>query len=165
MAGEVVSASEGNRPALILDIDGVLRVFSDLRPDNYTVHDKYPYFAYNPATGDMVRTLLDKTDGYYISTWRENCHDHIGKALLLPEMDWINDDPFRPDAHEFSERALAISGLFGNRSVVWVDDEIKDRDYEWAKQRSAPTLLMRTNPDVGLTSRQAELIGSWLALV
>jgi hypothetical protein len=158
-------AARSDRAAVIFDVDGVLRVFSDLKPDNYTVHDEYPYFAYNPAIGNPVRKLLEKADGYYISLWRENCHQHIGKTLLLPELDWINDDPFRPRAGEFSERSLAINGLFGDRPVAWIDDEIDERDHRWAEQRSAPTLLMPTDEDIGLTVRQAGLIESWLTLL
>lgn len=165
MAEVTPEAANSDRPAVILDVDGVLRVDSETKPEGYIRHPLYPVFSYNPGLREPLGNLLAEADGYYISGWRAESHGHGGEVLLLPELDWINDDPFRPQAYEVSERALAIDGLFGNRPVAWADDEIDERDHTWAEQRPAPTLLMRTDPDIGLTPRQTGLIASWLRLL
>jgi hypothetical protein len=54
------------------------------------------------------------------------------------------------DAHAGRERPLA-----------WVDDALDDACEAWARQRPAPTLLMRTDPAVGLTDAHASALEAW----
>lgn len=162
---QLIAPSESPRPALIFDVDDSLRVLADRKPDGYIVQPGWPLFAYNPALSGLINVLLQENDGYYISDWRESCHEHIGKTLELPELDWINDDPFRPQAHDVSSRALAITALFGDRPVVWVDDEITESDIRWSQQRDAPTFLEKPDPERGLEPIAIELIAAWLELV
>lgn len=162
------AVSETDRPAVIFDVDGVLRVDTETKPDGYVRHPIYPMFSYNPGLREPLGNLLAGADGYYISGWREHCHQHIGEVMLLPELDWINDDGFPAQAGEVSERALAIQSLFGNRPVAWLDDELNDQDIRWGEQRSerlAPTLTLRPRFQTGLTPRQVGLVHSWLALL
>ncbi len=159
---ELISAPESTRPALVVDVDGVLRVDSETKPDGYVRHPLYPVFSYNPDLREPLGSLLTGVDAYYISGWRADSHGHGGEVLLLPEFDWINDDPFRPQAFEFSERALAIDGLLGNRPVAWLDDEIDDRDMLWARERQAPTLLIQPEYEKGLQLEHVAAVGAWL---
>ncbi len=162
---EVISVSGSSEPAIVVDIDGVLRVFSDRKPEGYVTQLEYPLFAYNPQLATPLQELLDDTDGYYISDWRQNCHDHIGRVLGLPELDWINTDGYPLLPRGPSHRALAIEALFGERPVAWIDDEITDADHRWAEQRETPTLTMAPQEDVGLTPKQIVLVDSWLKLL
>lgn len=164
--GEVTQAvADSDRAAVIFDVDGVLRVFADRRPGNYSVQEEYPLFAYNPGLSKPLNNLLDLADGYYISDWRENSHEHIGKVFGLPELNWINSDGYAllPDGP--SHRALAITALFGERPVAWIDDEITEADHQWAQERETPTLTLATDEEIGLTIKQVVLVESWLKLL
>ncbi len=162
---EVISASDSSEPAVIMDVDGALRVFSDRKPEGYITQPEYPLFAYNPHLAEPLQELLDGADGYYISDWRQNCHEHIGCVLGLPELDWINTDGYALLPEGPSHRALAIEALFGERPVAWIDDEITTADHRWAEQREAPTLTMAPPEDIGLTPKQVILVDSWLKLL
>jgi hypothetical protein len=164
---ELVSTPENERPVVVFDVDGVLRVDAEVKPEGYVAQDQLP-FAYNPALSIPLQGLVKVTNSYYISSWREQCHEHIGKILGLPELDWINSDGYEIRPGKESERAQAIAGLFTGRPVAWIDDEITEADHEWADERSrtiAPTLSMRTDPDIGLTPRGIVLVESWLAVL
>lgn len=165
MAVELTSAPnpESEQAAILFDVDEVLRILADRNmPNNYILQPNYPIFAYNPELEEWLGGLFDKADAYYISDWRGESHEQIGKLLMMPELDWINDDPFRPHAHEFSSRALAITAFFSGRPVAWLDDEIDESDRRWAEQREAPTLLVQPNQDVGLQSHHIASVNSWL---
>lgn len=164
---EVLSPPESNRPAVLLDIDGVLQVYSEVSPEGYVPEPEYPWLAYNPLHGNWLRTINDLADIYYVSDWRGQAHDQIGRRLQLPEFDWINNDPYR---HERSAvaRALAATALFENRPLVWIDDELGSSELQWAHTREkqfAPTLLVKTEREQGLTYFQFNLILGWLQTV
>lgn len=165
MAAELTSPPnpESDQAVIVFDVDDVLRILADRdMPDHYVSQPNYPMFAYNPELQGWLGGLFDKADAYYISDWRGNSHDQIGRLLMMPELDWINDDPFRPHAREFSSRALAITAFFGGRPVAWLDDEINESDQRWAEQREAPTLLIKPNQDIGLQLEHMASVNSWL---
>jgi hypothetical protein len=47
------------------------------------------------------------------------------------------------------------------RPVAWIDDAHDDRCLAWAAERAAPTLLVTTDPAVGLTDRHVEELLAW----
>jgi hypothetical protein len=71
-------------------------------------------------------------------------------------------NPGRGHAHW---KLAAIEAHAGDRPVAWVDDALDDACEEWAATRAAtaPTLLLRTNPAVGLTDDGVAELLSWAA--
>ena len=57
----------------------------------------------------------------------------------------------------------AIDAYAGDRPLAWVDDALNDACHEWASARAAPTLLVQTDPQRGLTEREASLLAQWAA--
>jgi len=51
----------------------------------------------------------------------------------------------------------------GRRAVAWFDDMLFGDAYAWADARSAPTLLWRTRPDVGITTEAVEAFAARVA--
>jgi hypothetical protein len=45
--------------------------------------------------------------------------------------------------------------------LAWIDDTFNVACHDWARARPAPTLLVSTAPEEGLTSRQAQLLVGW----
>ena len=55
----------------------------------------------------------------------------------------------------------AIDAFAGQRPLAWIDDAFNDACHEWAGARAAPTLLVTTDPERGLTSRERGLLLAW----
>jgi hypothetical protein len=49
--------------------------------------------------------------------------------------------------HKLADVALFV----GSRPVAWVDDRLGAEIQAWAASRDAPTLLVQTDPRIGLT--------------
>ena len=55
----------------------------------------------------------------------------------------------------------SIEKYAGIRPLAWIDDAFNAGCHEWATARPAPTLLVQTEPEDGLTAREAELLAAW----
>ena len=51
----------------------------------------------------------------------------------------------------------------GSRPLAWIDDSLDPSCYEWADERPTPTLLVPTEPDVGLLDLHVEALEGWVA--
>jgi hypothetical protein len=47
--------------------------------------------------------------------------------------------------------------------VAWIDDSFDDSCRGWATSRPAPTLLVQTDPGVGMTDHEVEWLLAWAA--
>jgi hypothetical protein len=59
----------------------------------------------------------------------------------------------------------AINEYAGDRPAAWIDDNMNEECHAWAKLRSAPTLLVETDPSEGLTDVHVERLLAWAARV
>jgi hypothetical protein len=169
---QVEAPLTGTKPALILDLDGVVVLEADKISDGYEALPSFPWQAYNPSHADWLRDILSMADIYYISDWRQQSHTYFGKSAGLPELDWI--DSYKHSVLETSnaeKRARAISALFGRRPLVWLDDldnKETSSEYSWAAKRSAqvaPTLFVSPDTARGLEPQHMELVTAWLQAV
>jgi hypothetical protein len=49
----------------------------------------------------------------------------------------------------------------GTRPIAWVDDVITREAVTWAESRSAPTLLVQTDPRLGLQRHHVDRLLTW----
>jgi len=49
----------------------------------------------------------------------------------------------------------------GERAIAWVDDNFDESCYEWAERRTWPTLLVPTEPQLGLEEGHVEALAAW----
>jgi hypothetical protein len=56
-----------------------------------------------------------------------------------------------------------MEGYAGERAIAWVDDNFDASCYEWAERRAAPTLLVPTEPQLGLEEGHVEALSAWAA--
>jgi hypothetical protein len=47
------------------------------------------------------------------------------------------------------------------RALAWIDDAFNPACHAWAQARAAPTLLVQTEPQRGLTDGEARLLEDW----
>jgi hypothetical protein len=167
------TGSEGGRPLLMVDIDGVISLFGfdrsgigpHARPDG-TFHtiDGIPHFLSRGAAAHLLG-LAEHFDLVWCSGWEEKAEEYLPHLLDLPV-----GLPFLRFEREASAtrstnahwKLAAIDAHAGSRALAWIDDTFNDACHIWAKARPAPTLLVQTVPARGLTSQEASLLGSWV---
>jgi hypothetical protein len=177
-------AAAGIRPLLMVDIDGVISLFGaaeaavaapaaagDPPPLRGCFHsiDGIPHFLSAAAAAHLLE-LIPYFDLVWASGWEEKANEHLPRLLGLPR-----SLPFlrfsRPPAPAGGEpgpavtqghwKLEAIDAYAAGRPLAWIDDALSSACHEWAAARSAPTLLVETVPEQGLTAREARLLQQW----
>jgi len=155
-----------DRPLLFVDVDGVLSLFG-LHPSREDaggpLHwiDGMPHLI--PAgAGQRLLRLAERFDLVWASGWEERANEHLPFILGLP----FGPVPFLT----FGGRAVfgssdwkldAVDAYAGERPAAWIDDNLDDESRFWAEGRRAPTLLVETQCDVGMTEAHVELLLAW----
>jgi hypothetical protein len=60
-------------------------------------------------------------------------------------------------------KLAAIEEHAGDRPLAWIDDAFNDACWTWADARSAPTLLVPTDPAVGLAETHVAVLQDFAA--
>ena len=153
----------------MVDIDGVVSLFgipqSTAAEGGLHSIDGIPHFLSSTAAAHLL-ALLPRFDLVWASGWEEKANEHLPRLLGLP-----GPLPFlrfarRPESRSPTRahwKLEAIDSYAGDRPLAWIDDAFNPACHAWAKARTAPTLLVSTAPDRGLTSREAELLLAWAA--
>lgn len=153
------------RPLLLVDVDSVLSLFGpgvDRTTCTPALVEGIPHFLSRSAA-----VLLAELAAYYecvwCTGWEDRADGHLPHLLGLPA-GWahmaFSDRP--EDAAHWKLRAIdAYAGP--DRPVAWVDDAHDERCHAWAAGRPGRTLLVTTDPAVGLTREQAAQLEAWAA--
>jgi hypothetical protein len=170
------TGSEGERPLLMVDIDGVISLFggggagigggidSSARPD-VVFHsiDGIPHFLSRGAAAHLL-SLAEQFDLVWCSGWEEKAEEYLPHLLGLPA-----GLPFLRFARSQGAgksinghwKLDAIDTHAGSRALAWIDDAFDESCHAWSAARPTPTLLVLTDPARGLTSQEASLLESW----
>jgi hypothetical protein len=168
--------AEQAKPLLMVDIDGVISLFGGWGAAGWHVPDSpverravagsfhsidgTPHYLSSIAAAHLL-ALSRLFELVWCSGWEERANEHLPHLLGLPA-----DLPFlqfsravgRAHAHWKLE---AIERYAGERPLAWVDDALDDACHEWARARTARTLLVQTEPTRGLTSTEADRLARW----
>jgi hypothetical protein len=162
------------KPLLMVDIDGVISLFGLTGQAPWTVRatapegsfhtiDGIPHFL-SHAAAEHLLGLAAHFDLVWASGWEEKAEEYLPRLLDLP-----SGLPFlrfergvggirSSNAHW---KLPAIEEHAGSRSLAWIDDAFNDACHAWAGARPAPTLLVATAPERGLTSSETQLLLNW----
>jgi len=155
------------RPLLMVDVDGVISLFGGPgsgpdgpRPGSFHSIDGIPHFLSAEAAAHLLdlSTLFDLV---WASGWEEKADEHLPRLLGLPAgLPHLSFERSvgRADAHW---KLDAIDRHAAGRPVAWLDDALNDECRAWALERTAPTLLVQTDPQNGLTGREAAELSRW----
>ena len=155
-----------NRPILFLDVDGVISLFgfapgAEQLPGPLHWIDGIAHFIPEDVGARLVR-LADSFELVWATGWEERANEHLPFLLGLP----FGDLP----TLTFDGRAVfgsahwkldAIADYAGTRPAAWIDDNIDEACIAWAEARSAPTLLVQTDPATGLTDEHVGELRRW----
>ena len=158
------------KPLLMVDIDGVVSLFgvpADAidEPAQGSLHsiEGIRHFLSSTAAAHLL-ALSELFELVWASGWEEKANEHLPHLLGLPaEMPFLRfsrDLGARGQTHAHW-KLEAIEAYARERPLAWIDDAFNAACHEWANARPAPTLLVRTDPAQGLTSREAKLLASW----
>jgi HAD domain in Swiss Army Knife RNA repair proteins len=162
----VAGASAAERPILMVDIDGVISLFGasigGQGPAAGSFHsiEGIPHFLSATAAAHLL-SLATMFELVWASGWEEKADEYLPRLLGLPS--GLPHLRFpravgRSNAHWKLE---AIDAYAEGRALAWVDDALNEACHEWAAARTAPTLLVQTEPKLGLTTREAERLKAW----
>ena len=153
-----------HKPLLLVDIDGVISLFggAQLATKEGSFHSIDGMFHF--LSGTAAAHLLDLGGQFelvWCSGWEEKANEHLPHLLgLPPALPYLSFERAvgRANAHW---KLAAIDAYAGERPLAWIDDALNPACHEWAAARKAPTLLVETEPEHGLTEREAELLRAW----
>jgi hypothetical protein len=159
------------KPLLMVDIDGVISLFGFTGQTPWTERvtapagsfhtiDGVPHFL-SPAAAAHLQSLTADFDLVWASGWEEKAEEYLPRLLDVPAgLPFLRFErsPGRANAHW---KLAAIEQFAGSRALAWIDDAFNVACHDWAGTRPAPTLLVQTTPERGLTSVEAQLLVDW----
>jgi hypothetical protein len=166
-AKEDRTALETPLPLLLVDIDGVISLFSfepEARPEG-TFHsiDGIPHFLSSGAAEHLL--VLERIfELAWASGWEEKANEYLPYLLGLPRLPHLSFERLAQRTRHTSAhwKLEAIDAYAGeSRPLAWIDDAFNEACHEWAQARVGPTLLVQTCPASGLTRREAEILAGW----
>ncbi|HYB24646.1 MAG TPA: HAD domain-containing protein [Solirubrobacteraceae bacterium] len=182
----LAGGKERARPLLMVDIDGVISLFGGWPQGGWqragwehdgagarsaeaaagaiagSLHwiDGMPHFLSSTAAAHLL-ALSSLFELVWASGWEERADEHLPRLLGLPAgLPFLRFERAvsRANAHWKLE---AIDAYAGDRPLAWVDDALGDACHAWATARTAPTLLVQTEPRRGLTEAEAARLAAW----
>jgi hypothetical protein len=159
-------------PVLAVDIDGVISVFGfdeSMQPGAGGTRDAPGEFHLIDGmlhcialeTGPRLVRLANTYELIWASGWEDRANDHLPGILGVPELPYLTFDG-RARFGTAHWKLDALEEYAGFRPLAWIDDSLDESCYEWAERRSAPTLLVPTESDVGLTEAHVEALEAWV---
>jgi hypothetical protein len=155
----------------MVDIDGVISLFgagahagSQRSPHapagSFHSIEGIPHFLSSTAASHLLE-LASLFELVWASGWEERANEHLphllGMPAALPYLSFARS-PGKGNAHW---KLDAIDAYAGARPLAWIDDAFTAECARWASARAAPTLLVRTAPERGLTAREAQTLAGW----
>jgi hypothetical protein len=116
----------------------------------------------NEACGPRLKRLGERYELVWATGWEEKANEYLPHILGLagPELPVLRFDG-RAVFGSAHWKVGAIDEYSRGRAAAWVDDFLDERCEEWARNRTEPTLLVRTESHSGLTDELVERLVSW----
>lgn len=156
-----------SRPLLLVDVDGVISLFgfdpAAPPPGSWHMVDGIAHLVSGTA-GVHLRALSERFDLAWCSGWEEKANEYLPLALgLNGKLAYVELDAPRaePSAHW---KLAAIDAFAGRqRPLAWIDDSLGPDCEAWSAVRPGRTLLLATDPAVGLTADHVAQLLAWAA--
>jgi hypothetical protein len=153
-----------SRPILAVDVDGVISIFGF---DDPPAKDEAQFelvdgmvHCISLLAGQRLLRLAEHYDLVWATGWEDRANDYLPNILGLPELPYLTFN----GAARFGSAHWKLGPLDDyckGRPTAWIDDNFDESCYEWARGRPEPTLLVPTEPDLGLEEAQTEALAAW----
>ena len=171
------TGSGEHRPLLMVDIDGVISLFgppgrpgptSPPAPTGSSNDRRHPTLPLHDRRHTPAEPRRDLSTWSGASGWEEKAEEYLPHLLGLPAgLPFLRFERMTGPPPARAGRSIdghwkldAIDAYAGGRALAWIDDAFDDSCHAWA-ERSAPTLLVQTDPANGLTSKESSLLAAW----
>lgn len=152
------------RPILAVDVDGVISLFGFDDPPKkgearFELVDGMVH-CISLVAGERLHRLGEHYELVWATGWEEKANYYLPNILGLPELPHLSFD----GAARFGSAHWKLGPLdeyTKGRPAAWIDDSFDESCYEWARGREEPTLLVPTEPAIGLEEVQVEALTAW----
>ena len=153
-----------SRPILAVDVDGVISIFGFDEPPGpdvarFELIDGVVH-CISLHAGERLTRLAERFELIWASGWEEKANYYLPAMLGLPELPHLTFD----GAARFGSAHWKLGPLEEHcrgRALAWLDDNLDESCYEWARERPEPTLLMPTESADGLQEIETEALLAW----
>lgn len=153
-----------SRPILAVDVDGVISIFGfEDTPTRavarFELIDGVLHCISLPA-GERLRRLAEHFELIWATGWEDKANYYLPAMLGLPELPHLTFD----GAARFGSAHWKLGPLEQHcrgQALAWLDDNLDESCYEWARKRPEPTLLIPTRPERGLEEAETEALLAW----
>jgi len=151
-------------PLLLIDVDGVISLFGFDQtepPAGAMVSvDGFPHLI-SAHAGERLARLAEAYECVWCTGWEDRAEEHLPGLLGLPG-GWAHLSFVADPGAELHWKLEAIEAHAGpERPVAWIDDDHDPSCERWAETRPGPTLLVATDPAVGLTDEHVTTLLGW----
>jgi hypothetical protein len=151
---------------LAVDVDGVISLFGFDKeiheaPGEFHLVDGMLHCISLP-TGDRLNRLAERYELVWASGWEERANEHLPQILGIAEMPFLT---FEGRAR-FGSAHWKLDPLteYGEgRPLAWLDDNFDNSCFKWAEARDQPTLLVPTDPAIGLEEAHVAALETWVS--
>ncbi len=158
-----------NRPILFVDVDGVISLFGfpsgDPAPGSFHCVEGMVHCLGDHA-GERLGRLADRYETVWATGWEGRAKEYLPALLGLAGPEWPVlrfDEP--PVWGSANWKVEAIDEYADDRPAAWIDDNLDERCRRWARRRAAPTLLVQTDPAIGIAEDHVEQLLEWAEAV
>jgi hypothetical protein len=153
-----------SKPILAVDVDGVISLFGFDGPPpaaeaRYELVDGMLH-CISLRAGERLRRLADHFDLVWATGWEEKANFYLPGMLGLAELPHVTFE----GAARFGSahwKLGPLSEYCRGRALAWIDDNLDDSCYRWARERPEQTLLVPTEPSIGLQEAETEALIAW----
>jgi hypothetical protein len=114
------------------------------------------------GAGTRLERLSRTFECVWCTGWEERAEEHL-PYLLSFSGGWrhLSFDVPRGRLDVHWKLAAIDAAIDGARPLAWVDDDHDDECRAWAAGRAGPTLLVTTDPAVGMTDAAVVALEAW----
>jgi hypothetical protein len=153
------------QPLLFIDVDGVLSTYGfagdDADPRNLHMVDGILHHI-RREMGPRILALLPHFESVWATGWGERANEHLVLMFGMPGELEVVEFAVAPSTDGSGHWKLdSLTERAGTQPAAWIDDGHNEACTNWATGREAPTLLVSTDPHVGLTDEQVKELIAW----
>lgn len=152
------------KPALLVDVDGVISIFgftSTERPaGSFLTVDGIPHFL-SAAAGGHLLGLAPAFELMWCTGWEEKANEYLPRELGLPGPLPVIELSGHAEIGGHWKLPAIDATLGPERPLAWIDDAHTDVTRAWARARAGPTLLVATEPSVGIDASHVAELRRW----
>jgi hypothetical protein len=142
-----------------VDVDGVISLFGfdhASPPAGCPISvDGIPHWI-SEGAGTRLLRLARTFECVWCTGWEERAEEHLPRLLGLPG-GWRH-----LTLGEGWKLAAIDTTVPRDRPLAWIDDDHGEAAAAWAAARSGPTLLVATEPAIGLTDDHVARLEAWV---